>query len=197
MNYKKIIGIAVVVLLVIWGYTSIKSTYNSLVAQNQAVQQAWSQVENQYQRRADLIPNLVATVKGAADFQKSTFVKVAKARSQATSINLSGDELTQQKLAKFMAAQRQLSKAIRPLMNLTVERYPKLNVAVYQDLMTALEGTANRITVARMRYNRAVQKYNTSINQFPTNIIANFFGFGPKPYFEAEKGAAEAPEVQF
>ncbi len=193
MNYKTIIGIVIVVILAIWGISS----YNSLVAQNQSVEQAWAQVENQYQRRADLIPNLVATVKGAAEFQESTFTQVAEARSRVASIDLSGDELTQENLDEFMAAQRQLSRAIRPLMNLNVERYPNLNTAVYQDLMTSLEGTANRITVARMRFNRAVQDYNTNINKFPTNIFAGLFGFEQKAYFEAEAGAAEAPEVEF
>lgn len=193
MNYKSIIGIAVVVLLAIWGVSS----YNSLVTQQEEVEQAWAQVENQYQRRADLIPNLVATVKGAAEFQQSTFTQVAEARSRATSIQLSGEELTQENLDEFLAAQQQLSRAIRPLMNLNVERYPNLNTAVYQDLMTSLEGTANRITVARMRFNRAAQEFNTSIQKFPTNIFAGLFGFEEKAYFEAEAGAAEAPEVEF
>ncbi len=193
MNYKVIIGIAVVVLLAIWGISS----YNSLVSQNQEVEQAWAQVENQYQRRADLIPNLVETVKGAADFQQSTFTQVAEARSRAASLQLSGDELTQENIDEFTAVQQQLTRSIQPLLNLNVERYPNLNTAVYQDLITSLEGTANRITVARMRFNRAVQEYNTNTNQFPTNVFAGLFGFDEKAYFEAEAGAAEAPEVEF
>lgn len=193
MNYKSIIGIAAIVILAIWGISS----YNSLVAQQEAVEQAWAQVENQYQRRADLIPNLVATVQGAAEFEKSTLTQVIEARSKATSIQLSAEDLTAENLQRFQQAQRALSGALSRLM-VTVERYPKLQANQnFLALQDQLEGTANRITTARMRFNRAAQDYNTAVQKFPTNIFAGLFGFEEKAYFEAEAGAAEAPEVEF
>jgi len=193
MNIKTLIGIGVVVLLGIWGVSS----YNGLVQQEETVKQAWAQVENQYQRRADLIPNLVNTVKGAANFEKETLTQVIDARSKATSIQLSADELTPENLQRFQQAQQQLSGALSRLM-MTVERYPKLQANQnFLSLQDQLEGTANRITTERMRFNQTVQTYNTNIKTFPTNIFAGLFGFGDKAYFEAEEGAQEAPEVQF
>lgn len=193
MNYKAIIGIIVIVILGFWGVSS----YNTLVAEQEAVDQAWAQVENQYQRRADLIPNLVSTVKGAADFEKSTLTQVTEARSKATSIQLSADDLTAENLARFQAAQKQLSGALSRLM-VTVERYPELKANKnFMALQDQLEGTANRITTARMRFNRAAQAYNTKIKKFPSNIFAGLFGFDEKAYFQAETGAEQAPDVQF
>lgn len=194
MNIKTIIGIGVVVLLAFWGISS----YNSLVQQEETVNQAWAQVENQYQRRADLIPNLVATVKGAANFEQETLTNVIEARSKATSIQVSAEDLNDPaKLQQFQQAQQQLSGALSRLM-VTVERYPQLQANQnFLALQDQLEGTANRITTERMRFNRAVQNYNTSIQTFPTNVFAGLFGFDEKAYFEAEEGAEEVPDVQF
>src|SRR5699024_3482761 len=193
MNYKTVIGIAVIVILVIMGVSS----YNNLVTQQETVDQAWAQVENQYQRRADLVPNLVNTVKGAADFEKSTLTDVVEARSKATSIQISADNLTEENIQRLQKAQNQLSVALSRL-TVTVERYPQLQANQnFLALQDQLEGTDNRITTARMRFNRSAQEYNTSIQRFPTNIFAGLFSFEKKAYFEAEAGAAKAPEVQF
>jgi LemA protein len=194
MNIKTIIGIGVLVLLVIFGVSS----YNGLVQKQENVNQAWAQVENQYQRRSDLIPNLVNTVKGAADFEQETLTQVVEARSRATSIQLTPDDLNDpQRLQQFQQAQQQLSGALSRLL-VTVERYPEIQANQnFRDLQTQLEGTENRIATERMRFNQTVQTYNTSIRSFPTNIFAGMFGFGNKAYFEADEGAEEAPEVNF
>ena len=194
MNIKTLIGLGVVALLVIFGISS----YNGLVQKQQNVNQAWAQVENQYQRRSDLIPNLVNTVKGAANFEKQTLTNVIEARSKATSIQVSASDLNNpQKLQQFQQAQQQLSGALSRLM-VTVERYPELKANQnFRDLQTQLEGTENRISTERMRFNESVQNYNTSIKKFPTNIFAGIFGFNEKAYFQAEKGAEKAPEVNF
>lgn len=194
MNIKTIIGIGIAALLVFYGV----GKYNSLVEQQQNVNQAWAQVENQYQRRSDLIPNLVNTVKGAADFEKQTLTDVIEARSKATSVQVSAEDLNNpQKLQQFQAAQNQLSGALSRLL-VTVERYPELKANQnFRDLQVQLEGTENRIATERQRFNEAVQQYNTLVQRFPNNIFANLFGFEKKAYFEAEKGASEAPEVNF
>ncbi|HET6527893.1 MAG TPA: LemA family protein [Balneolaceae bacterium] len=194
MNIKTIIGIGVVVLLAFWGI----SIYNGMVQKEETVNQAWAQVENQYQRRADLIPNLVATVKGAANFEQETLTNVIEARSKATSIQVSAEDLNDPaKLRQFQQAQQQLSGALSRLM-VTVERYPQLQANQnFLALQDQLEGTANRITTERMRFNRAVQNYNTAIQKFPKNLFAGLFGFDEKAYFEAEEGAEEVPDVQF
>ncbi|HEX6981780.1 MAG TPA: LemA family protein [Balneolaceae bacterium] len=194
MNIKTIVGIVVLVLLAFWGISS----YNSLVQQEETVNQAWAQVENQYQRRADLIPNLVATVKGAANFEQETLTDVIEARSKATSIQVSTEDLDDPaQLRQFQQAQQQLSGALSRLL-VTVERYPQLQANKnFLALQDQLEGTANRITTERMRFNRAVQSFNTNVQTFPTNIFAGLFGFDEKAYFEAEEGAEEVPEVQF
>lgn len=194
MNIKTIIGIGVLVLLVIFGISS----YNGLVEQQENVNQAWAQVENQYQRRADLVPNLVNTVKGAADFEQETLTQVVEARSRATSIQVSADDLNDpQKLEQFQQAQSQLSGALSRLL-VTVERYPEIQANEnFRDLQNQLEGTENRIATERMRFNQAAQGYNTSIRTFPRNIFAGLFGFDSKAYFEADEGAEQAPEVNF
>ncbi|HYW34822.1 MAG TPA: LemA family protein [Balneolaceae bacterium] len=194
MNIKTIIGIVIIAILAIWGVSS----YNGLVNKQEKVNQAWSQVENQYQRRSDLIPNLVQTVKGAANFEKSTLTQVIQARSKASSIQINAKDLNNpQKLQQFQQAQQQLSGALSHLM-VTVERYPKLTATQnFQDLQNQLEGSENRISVARRRFNQAAQQYNTDIRHFPTNIFAGIFGFHKKAYFKAEKGAQNAPKVQF
>ena len=171
--------------------------YNSLVEKQQSVDQAWAEVETQYQRRADLIPNLVSTVKGYAQHESQTLEKVVEARSKATSITLSADNLTEENLAKYQQAQNNLSGALKSLLAVT-EAYPNLKANEnFRDLQVQLEGTENRISTARTRYTQAVKDYNVAIKKFPTVIYANWFDFTPKPQFKAEEGAEKAPEVKF
>ena len=171
--------------------------YNQLVEKQQNVEQSWAQVENQYQRRADLIPNLVNTVKGYSSHESETFEKVTLARAKATSITIDADNLTEENLAKFQAAQNELSQALKSLLAVT-EAYPALKANEnFMNLQTQLEGTEHRIATERMRYTEAVKDYNTAIKKFPTVIYAGWFGFESKPQFKAEEGAQRAPEVQF
>lgn len=171
--------------------------YNSLVDKQQAVDQSWAEVENQYQRRADLIPNLVNTVKGYAKHESETLEKVTQARAAATSITISADELNEQNLAKFQQAQNELSGALKSLLAVS-EAYPDLKANEnFKDLQVQLEGTENRVATARGRYTQAVRDYNTAIKKFPTVIYAGWFGFDSKPQFQAAEGAQKAPEVQF
>lgn len=185
-------------LLVILAVLPLTScNYNSLVEKQQNVDQAWAQVENQYQRRADLIPNLVNTVKGYSTHESETFEKVTLARAKATSITIDADNLTEENLAKFQAAQNELSQALKSLLAVT-EAYPDLKANEnFMNLQTQLEGTENRIATERMRYTEAVRDYNTAIKKFPTTIYAGWFGFDAKPQFKAEEGAQRAPEVSF
>ena len=170
--------------------------YNNLVALEEAVDTAWSQVENVYQRRADLIPNLVETVKGAAEFEQDTFTAVTEARSKVNQINIEGVPDAAQ-LQQFQAAQDELTSALSRLL-VTVERYPELTATqAFRDLQAQLEGTENRIAVERKRFNEAVQAYNTARRQVPTNLYAMAFGFDEKAYFAASPGAEEAPKVEF
>lgn len=194
MNIKTLIGVGALVLLVIYGI----NINNGLVEKQESVNQAWSQVENQYQRRADLVPNLVNTVKGAADFEQQTLTDVVEARSQASSIQLNAEDLNNpQMVQQFQQAQQQLSGALSRLL-VTVERYPELKANQnFLDLQTQLEGTENRIATERQRYNEAVQTYNTDIRKFPTNLFAGILGFDQKAYFEADEEAEEVPEVNF
>jgi len=193
--------IAIVVIVAIIGI-SIAATYNNLVALNQAVTAQWGNVENVYQRRADLIPNLVATVKGVANFEKSTYIAVADARAKVGQLNLpAGSNITTdaQAFAKFQAAQDGLSSALTRLLAV-VENYPQLKANEnFLELQSQLEGTENRIAVERMRYNQAAQAFNTARQSFPTVLIAGMFGeqFSPKAYFQAQPGAENAPKVQF
>lgn len=171
--------------------------YNGLVEQQQKVDQAWAQVENQYQRRADLIPNLVNTVKGYSTHEEETLTKVTEARAKATSITLDANDLTEENLARYQQAQNELSGALKSLLAVT-EAYPDLKANEnFLNLQAQLEGTENRISTERQRYTEAVQQYNTEIKKFPTNIYAGWFGFEPKPQFKAEAGAEKAPEVKF
>jgi len=194
MNIKTWLGIGVIAFIVIYAV----GLNNSLIEKEEEVNQSWAQVENQYQRRADLIPNLVSTVRGAANFEQETITQVIEARSRATSINLeAGDLNNPQALQQFDQAQQQLSGALSRLL-VTVERYPELTATQnFRDLQTQLEGTENRISTERMRFNRAAQEYNTSIRRFPANMIAGIFGHDQKAYFEAAAGADQAPEVSF
>lgn len=191
---KKIMMVAVAVAAT----TSLTScNYNSLVEKQQNVDQAWAQVENQYQRRADLIPNLVNTVKGYSTHESETLEKVTEARAKATSITIDPANLDEQTLARFQQAQGELSQALGRLLAVS-EAYPDLKANEnFINLQTQLEGTENRISTERMRYTEAVREYNTSIKKFPTMIYAGWFGFKEKPQFKAEAGAEKAPEVKF
>ena len=171
--------------------------YNNMVEKSELVEQQWAQVETQYQRRADLIPNLVSIVKGAADFEKETLTGVIEARAKATSIQISANELTPENMAKFQAAQSQLSGALSRLL-VSVERYPELKAnSNFLELQAQLEGTENRISVSRNRFNDAVGDYNSYIKKFPRNLYASNFDFEKKGYFEADKGSEKAPTISF
>lgn len=194
---KSWIVIAVIVLLVIIMYTSIKGTYNKMVTMDESVSSQWAQVENVYQRRADLIPNLVATVKGYAEHERETFEAVTLARSKATGVTIDPTNLNEASMAQFQAAQDQLSSALSKLL-VVVEKYPDLKANQnFLDLQTQLERTENRITVERMNFNTKAQEYNSFIRSFPKNIYASLFGFEKKAYFKAQEGAEKAPEVKF
>lgn len=194
MNIKVWIAIGVAVLLAFYGI----SVNNSLVEQEETVNQAWAQVENQYQRRADLVPNLVNTVQGAANFEQETLTNVIEARSRATSINVDPAQLSNEStIRQFEQVQGQLGSALSRLL-VSVERYPELTATQnFRDLQNQLEGTENRIATERMRFNQAAQQYNTSIRRFPTSLFAGLLGFDRKYYFEATEGAENAPEVSF
>ncbi|EEK16645.1 LemA family protein [Porphyromonas uenonis 60-3] len=189
-----IIVVAVVLLLVFWGV----GQYNSLVVLDEQVNTSWSQVENQYQRRADLIPNLVETVKGYASHERETLEGVINARAKASQpIIQAGDGMTQEQLNQFQQAQGDLTSALNRLM-VVVERYPELKADEnFRQLQAQLEGTENRITTARMDFNNEAQQYNTKVRRFPTNIFAGLFGFHQRPYFQTEAGAEQAPQVKF
>ena len=194
---KWILGVVVVLVLV--AAMSGVSTYNSLVTLDQSVQAQWAQVENVYQRRADLIPNLVETVKGAAAFEKDTFTAVTEARAKVGQVNAGGIANNPDAFAKFQQAQDGLSSALSRLM-VVVEKYPDLKATQnFRDLQVQLEGTENRITQERRRFNETAQAFNTTRMSFPTVVIAGFFGsrFNEKPYFKAQAGAETAPKVKF
>ncbi|MDZ7719762.1 MAG: LemA family protein [Balneolaceae bacterium] len=194
MNVKVWIAIGVAILLALYGI----SVNNSLVEQEEEVNQAWAQVENQYQRRADLVPNLVNTVQGAANFEQETLTNVIEARSRATSINVDPSQLSNEStIRQFEQVQGQLGNALSRLL-VSVERYPELTATQnFRDLQNQLEGTENRIATERMRFNQAAQQYNTSLRRFPTSVVAGMLGFERKYYFEATEGAENAPEVSF
>jgi LemA protein len=188
-----IIGIIVVVAIIL--YSSIKGTYNTMVTKDEAVTAAWAQVQNVYQRRADLIPNLVNTVKGYAAHEKETLEGVIEARAKATSVHVNPSD--PQSLQQFQQSQDQLGSALSRLM-VVVERYPDLKANQnFLDLQAQLEGTENRITVERQKFNETAQDFNTYIRSFPRNIYASIFNFEKKAYFQAQAGAEKAPEVQF
>ena len=190
---KKWIWIGVVAVVVIFFY----ATYNGFVNKEEGLKSAWSNVETQYQRRADLIPNLVNTVKGYAAHETQTLNEVTEARARATSINLSADDLTPERLAQFQRAQAEVRSALGRLIAVS-ESYPDLKANQnFLELQAQLEGTENRIAVARKDFNAAAQQYNVSVRRFPANLVARMFGFGQKPYFESAEGAAAAPQVTF
>ena len=190
---KKIILMAIVAL---FSMTSC-STYNNMVTKEEGVKSAWSNVETQYQRRADLIPNLVATVKGYAEHEKSTLDAVVEARAKATSVNIALDQITPENIAKFQEAQSAVTSALGRLIAVS-ENYPELKANQnFLELQAQLEGTENRITVARKEFNDATQAYNIAVRRFPANIIAKIFDFEQKPYYKADATASEAPKVEF
>jgi LemA protein len=195
---KKIwIIVIVVVVLGFLAYSSLKGTYNSMVTLSEKVDGQWAQVENVYQRRADLIPNLVEVVKGYAGHEKETLEGVINARAKATSVNIDANNLNAQSMANFQQAQEGLSGALSRLM-VVVEKYPDLKANQnFLELQAQLEGTENRITVERQKFNEETKGYNTFIKLFPKNMLAGMFGFESKPYFSAQAGAETAPKVSF
>jgi LemA protein len=179
--------------VVMWGMKS----YNNMVTLQEGVKSQWGNVETQYQRRADLIPNFVNTVKGAANFEQETLTKVIEARAKATQVTLDPTKMTAENMKQFQAAQGELSSSLSRLM-VVVEQYPELKATQnYRDLQVELEGTENRISEARRKFNETALSFNTFIKRFPQNFIAGMFGFSERPYFESMQGADKAPTVQF
>ena len=185
--------LGILAIIVLW----VANVYNAFVAAEEEVESAWAQVENQYQRRSDLVPNLVATVKGYAAHEQETLEGVVEARAKATQITIDPTNATPEQLAAFQAAQGELSQALGRLLAVA-ENYPDLKANEnFRDLQSQLEGTENRIAVARQLFNESARQFNTAIRRFPNNIIAGICGFEKKPYFEAEEGANKAPKVEF
>lgn len=194
---KSLVTLLVVAGAILLIVVSLTGRYNRLITLEEGVTAAWSQVENVYQRRADLIPNLVNTVKGYADFEQKTLTQVIEARAKATSVTIDPTNMTEANMQQFQQAQDGLGSALSRLM-VVIERYPDLKANQnFMDLQAQLEGTENRITVERRAFNETAQAYNTQIRRFPNNILAGIFGFDKKTYFQAESGAEQAPEVQF
>ena len=195
MKKGTIIGIvAALAVVVLWGV----SVNNKLVTEEESVSKAWSQVENAYKRRMDLIPQLVNTVQGAANYEKSVLTEVTNARAGVQSATVDPSTLSEEQVAAYQKAQDQLSKAVANTIKVTVERYPELTATQgFRDLQTQLEGTENRIAVERGKFNEAVQAYNTKLRRFPTNILAGILGFDKKGYFTAPAEAAEPVQVEF
>jgi len=194
---RSLIILAVVVVVVFVAYRFFAGTYNNMVKGEEQVTSAWSQVDNVYQRRFDLIPNLVASVKGAADFEKSTLTAVIEARASATQIKIDPKNLTSEQLAKFQSSQGELSSALGRLM-VVAEQYPQLKANQnFLDLQVQLEGSENRIAVERQKFNEVVLDYNKYVKSFPQTMLAGMYGFKEKAYFESAKGAEKAPAIKF
>jgi len=194
---KTLIVVGVILVVVFIVYRLFAGSYNDMVNAEESVAESWSQVQNVYQRRLDLIPNLVNTVKGMASSEKETFEAVINARAKATAINIDPSKLTPDQVRQFQEAQGQLSTALGKLMVVS-EQYPQLRQSEgFLNLQAQLEGTENRIAVERKRFNETVQVYNTLIRKFPANVLAGMYGFEKKGYFEADKTADKAPTVQF
>ena len=188
-----IVVLGVIAIVALW----VVNVYNALVEQEENVESAWSQVENQYQRRADLVPNLVEMVKGYAKHEQETYTRTMEARAKATQITIDPSNVTPEQLAQFQAAQGELSQALGRLMAVA-ERYPELKASEeFTKLMDQYEGTENRCTIARQQFNEEARKFNTTVRRFPGNIVASFLGFEKKPYFEADEEAKHAPKVEF
>ena len=189
-----VVIVAVIAIIALWGI----SVNNRLVTADENVQQAWAQVENVYKRRMDLVPQLVATVQGAADFEKSTLTEVTNARAGVEQTKVDPSQLSEEQIKAYQQAQDKLGKAMANTIKVTVERYPELTATQgFRDLQTQLEGTENRITVERGKFNEAVQGYNTMLRRFPNNIIASMTGFEKKGYFTAPEGSDEPVQVEF
>jgi len=196
-NKGSLIAIVILILLVLWAVVTGISFNNKAVQQEEGVRQAWSQVENQYQRRADLIPNLVNTVKGYATHERETLEGVVEARAKATQMTVDPTKMTPEDLAAYQQAQGELSQALGRLLAVS-ERYPDLKANEnFKALQVQLEGTENRISTERKRFNEVTQEYNTFVRKFPNNIFGSILGFKAKPYFESVAGADRAPEVKF
>lgn len=194
---RSYIIIGVLILLAFLLYRFFVGTQNNMVTKDENVKGKWAQVENQYQQRLDLIPNLVATVKGVAEFEQTTLTKVIEARASATQIKVDANSLTPENIQRFQAAQGELSAALGRLMVVS-EQYPQLKANQnFLELQATLEGTERRIAVARKDFNEAVQDYNTYIRKFPQSLLSGLFGFGKKGFFEADAGANKAPKVEF
>ena len=194
---KGLIGLLIAAAVILGLFVWVKNTYNGLVTADEGVKAAWSQVENVYQRRADLIPNLVATVKGYASHESSTLEAVIEARAKATQVTVDPDKLTEENIAAFQSAQSELGNAIGRLL-VSVEQYPDLKANQnFLELQAQLEGTENRITVERQKFNDTAKAYNTQVRSFPANIIASMFNFEQKGYFKSAEGAQTAPKVEF
>jgi LemA protein len=192
-----IIIVAILGLIILGAVTWGIKVYNNMVTNQERVTSQWGNVETQYQRRADLIPNFVNTVKGAANFEQETLTKVIEARAKATQVTLDPTKMTAENMKQFQAAQGELSSALSRLM-VVVEQYPELKATQnYRDLQVELEGTENRISVARIKFNDVAKEFNIYIKRFPQNFIAGMFGFTARPYFESMEGADKAPTVQF
>jgi LemA protein len=193
--FGSILGVILILFLI--GFITAYSYKNKFVTADESVKQQWANVENVYQRRSDLIPNLVATVKGVANFEKSTLTDVIEARAKATSVRVDPSKLDQASIQKFQSAQDGLSSSLGRLM-VVVEKYPELKATQnFSELQAQLEGTENRITVERRTFNEMVQQYNINIKKFPASVFAGWFGFAEKGYFQAQKGAENAPKVEF
>lgn len=194
---KILIPVLILAVVGLFIYTKAVGTYNQFVQSEETINGQWAEVQTQYQRRSDLIPNLVNTVKGYAEFEQETLTGVVEARSKATSVQIDPSNLTPEKLAEFQKAQDQLSGALSRLL-VTIEKYPDLKANQnFLELQAQLEGTENRISVARRNFNESVQAYNSNLRIFPNNIFAGWYGFETKGYFEAAAGAETAPTVQF
>ena len=194
---KGLTVLIIVAAILLGGFLWVKNVYNQMVVSDESVQAAWAQVENVYQRRADIIPNLVETVKGYAAHESATLENVVAARAKATQVTVDPSDLTPEALAQFNQAQGELSAALGRLL-LIKESYPELKANQnFLELQAQLEGTENRIATERMKFNEAAQAFNTGIRRFPDNIIASMFGFEKKAYFEAQAGAETAPKVEF
>lgn len=196
MKKKNLVTIIIIALVAIIGIY-VFTAYNSLASKDEACLNQWSKVESQYQRRLDLIPNLVSTVKGYAKHEEEALIKVIEARNNATQVKFDANNLTQEQMDQFQQSQDALSSALKGL-NVVIERYPDLKANQnFLQLQSQLEGTENRIAVERQRYSDMVNEYNTSIRRFPKNMVASLLGFERKAYFEAQNGAENAPQVEF
>ena len=196
-NRKTWITIAIIAVIALFLYSSVKGSYNGMVMKSESVDGQWANVENVYQRRADLIPNLVNTVKGYAAHEQETFTAVVEARAKATGININADQLTQENMQQFQNAQAQLGSALSKLL-VVVEKYPDLKANQnFLDLQVQLESTENRIATERRKFNEVARDYNTFIKIFPKSIWAGIFNFEKKPYYEAAEGSDQAPAVEF